>query len=201
MRCRSPDVARRRAQWTKYRERIDPSRLVFIDETWTKTNMAPLRGWAPRGQRIKAKVPHGRWQTMTFLAALRHDRITAPWFIDGPINGETFRLYVENVLVPLSHMEQALRGHYPEFGKMATYRIDGLGPLTHREIADTKHNGRSLLLFALHRYEPHRRPLRRFADRLRVSRIVLLPLNERLDIARGNQPDAMPQPYAISRAQ
>jgi len=93
-------VARRRAQWTKYRERIAPSRLVFIDETWTKTNMAPLRGWAPRGQRIKAKVPHGRWQTMTFLAALRHDRITAPWFFDGPINGEAFRLYVENVLVP-----------------------------------------------------------------------------------------------------
>ena len=95
-----PDVARRRAQWTKYRERIDPSRLVFIDETWTKTNMAPLRGWAPRGQRIKAKVPHGHWQTMTFLAALRHDRITAPWLIDGPINGETFQLYVEKVLVP-----------------------------------------------------------------------------------------------------
>jgi transposase len=93
-------VARRRAQWAKYRERIDPSRLVFIDETWTKTNMAPLRGWAPRGQRIKAKVPHGRWQTMTFLAALRHDRIAAPWFFDGPINGEAFRLYVEKVLVP-----------------------------------------------------------------------------------------------------
>src|ERR1700690_290323 len=95
-----PDVARRRAHLTKYRERIDPSRLVFIDETWTKTNMAPLRGWAPRGQRIKAKVPHGRWQTMTFLAALRHDRITAPWFIDEPINGETFQLYIEKVLVP-----------------------------------------------------------------------------------------------------
>ena len=60
-------------------------------------------------------------------------------------------------------MERALRGHYPEFGEMATYRIDGLGPLTHRKIADTKHNGRSLLLFALHRYEPHRRPLRRFS--------------------------------------
>jgi putative transposase len=95
-----PDVARRRAQWTKYRERIDPSRLVFIDETWTKTNMVPLRGWAPRGQRIRAKVPHGRWQTMTFLAALRHDRITAPWFIDEPINGATFQLYLEKVLVP-----------------------------------------------------------------------------------------------------
>ena len=73
---------------------------MFIDETWTKTNMAPLRGWAPRGQRIKAKVPHGHWQTMTFLAALRHDRITAPWLIEGPINGETFLLYVEKVLVP-----------------------------------------------------------------------------------------------------
>src|ERR1700722_5995180 len=64
-----PDVARRRAQWTKHLNRIDPTRLVFIDETWTKTNMTPLRGWAPRGQRLKAKVPHGRWQTMTFIAA------------------------------------------------------------------------------------------------------------------------------------
>jgi putative transposase len=95
-----PDVARRRAQWTKYRGRVDLSRLVFIDETWTKTNMAPLRGWAPLGQRIKAKVPHGRWKTMTFLAALRHDRITAPWFIDEPINGEIFQLYIEKVLIP-----------------------------------------------------------------------------------------------------
>jgi DDE superfamily endonuclease len=62
--------------------------------------MAPPQGWAPRGQRIKAKVPYGRWQTMTFLAALRHDRITAPWLIDGPINGGAFLLYIEKVLVP-----------------------------------------------------------------------------------------------------
>ena len=95
-----PDIAPRRAQWTDYQGRIDPSRLVFIDETWTKTNMAPLRGWAPRGSRLNAKVPHGRWKTMTFLAALRHDRIDAPWFLDGPINGESFRTYVEKVLVP-----------------------------------------------------------------------------------------------------
>ena len=95
-----PDVRRRRAQWKKYRGRIAPERLVFIDETWAKTNMAPLRGWAPRGQRLKAKVPHGKWQTMTFLAALRHDRIDAPWLLDGPINGERFQLYVEKCLVP-----------------------------------------------------------------------------------------------------
>jgi hypothetical protein len=62
--------------------------------------MAPLRGWSPKGTRLKAKVPHGRWKTMTFLAALRHDRIEAPWLIEGPINGERFRLYVERVLLP-----------------------------------------------------------------------------------------------------
>ena len=62
--------------------------------------MAPLRGWAPRGQRLPTKVPHGRWKTITFLAALRHDRIEAPWLLEGPIDGESFRLYVEKVLVP-----------------------------------------------------------------------------------------------------
>jgi hypothetical protein len=49
--------------------------------------MAPLRGWAPRGERLVAKVPYGHWKTMTFVAALRHDRIEAPWLLDGPING------------------------------------------------------------------------------------------------------------------
>ena len=95
-----PDVARRRSQWTKYQDRVDAGRLVFIDETWTRTDMAPLRGWATRGSRLLAKVPNGRWKTMTFLAALRNDRIDAPWFIDGPINGESFRLYVKEVLLP-----------------------------------------------------------------------------------------------------
>jgi transposase len=95
-----PDVARRRAQWRKYQGRIDPKRLVFIDETWTRTNMAPLRGWAPRGQRLKAKVPYGRWDTMTFLAAMRYDRIDAPWLLEGSIDSESFRTYVEKVLTP-----------------------------------------------------------------------------------------------------
>ena len=95
-----PDVARRRMRWKKYQHRIDPSRLVFIDETWTKTNMAPLRGWCPRGQRLPAKVPHGHWKTMAVLAALRCDRIEAPWLLDGPINGECFKAYIERVLLP-----------------------------------------------------------------------------------------------------
>jgi hypothetical protein len=71
--------------------RLDPARLVFIDETWAKTNMTRLRGWATRGRKLLAKVPQGHWRTLTFLAALRCDRITAPCVIDGPINGTSFR--------------------------------------------------------------------------------------------------------------
>ena len=62
--------------------------------------MAPLRGWGPRGQRLEARVPYGHWKTLTFIAALRHDRIDAPWVIDGPINGDIFTAYVQKVLVP-----------------------------------------------------------------------------------------------------
>jgi transposase len=62
--------------------------------------MTRTHGRARRGERLVAKAPHGRWRTLTFLAALRHDRIDAPCVIDGPINGESFLAYVEQVLVP-----------------------------------------------------------------------------------------------------
>jgi transposase len=62
--------------------------------------MARAHGWFRRGQALNAKVPHGHWKTMTFLAALRHDRITAPLLLDGPINGQAFLAWVEQMLVP-----------------------------------------------------------------------------------------------------
>jgi len=93
-------VARKRERWRHHQGRIDPRRLVFIDETWAKTNMTRTHGRARRGERLVARVPHGRWKTMTFLAALRCDAITAPFVLDGPINGDWFRAYVEQVLVP-----------------------------------------------------------------------------------------------------
>ncbi len=84
--------------------------------------MAPLRGWAPKGERLPGLAPFGRWRTSTFIAALRHDRIDAPLVFDGPVNGEIFRTYVERVLVPTlrpgdvvvldnlgSHKSQAVR--------------------------------------------------------------------------------------------
>lgn len=95
-----PDVARRRRRWKTHQGKLDPTRLVFIDETWAKTNMTRTRGRSPRGERLVAKVPHGHWRTLTFLAALRCDRIDAPCVFDGPINGQRFLAYVEQILVP-----------------------------------------------------------------------------------------------------
>ena len=95
-----PDVARRRARWRRHQSKLDPHRLVFLDETWAKTNMARLRGWAQRGRRLVEKAPHGHWRTLTFIAALRCDQIAAPCVFDGPINGRAFQAYVEQVLVP-----------------------------------------------------------------------------------------------------
>jgi transposase len=95
-----PDIARKRARWKAHQGKLDATRLVFIDEAWIKTNMAPLRGWGPRNRRLVQKTPHGHWATQTFIAALRHDRIDAPFVIDGPINGEMFTAYVRHVLAP-----------------------------------------------------------------------------------------------------
>jgi transposase len=79
---------------------LDPERLVFIDETWAKTNFTRLRGRSRRGERLVAKVPHGHWKTTTFVAALRSSGLTAPTVIDGAIDGPMFRAYVEQQLVP-----------------------------------------------------------------------------------------------------
>jgi transposase len=74
--------------------------LVFIDETWASTNMARTRGRAPRGERLRAAIPHGHWKTTTFVAGLRNSGMVAPMVLDGPINGNAFQAYVDQVLVP-----------------------------------------------------------------------------------------------------
>lgn len=79
---------------------FDPARLVFIDETAVSTNMARLRGRAPRGMRVIGTVPLGAWQTITFVAALRHNKMTAPMVVDGAMTGEMFLAYIEQCVVP-----------------------------------------------------------------------------------------------------
>ena len=75
---------------------LDPARLVFIDETAVSTNMVRLRGRAPRGVRVIGAVPLGRWETITFVAALRHNKMVAPMVVEGAMTGEMFLAYVEN---------------------------------------------------------------------------------------------------------
>jgi len=94
------DVARRRRQWKERQRQVPAARLVFIDETGAKTNMTRTHGRCAKGQRLVAKVPQGRRQTLTFVAGLRSDGITAPCVFDGPINAESFLAWVEQFLVP-----------------------------------------------------------------------------------------------------
>src|SRR5215470_2707558 len=94
------DVARARRRWIREQGMLDPTRLVFIDETGVSTNMARLRGRAPRGERVIGRVPLGEWKTITFVAALRRNGLTAPMVIEGSMTGEVFRAYVEQCLVP-----------------------------------------------------------------------------------------------------
>lgn len=95
-----PDVAQQRAAWRVKQLGLDPARLVFIDETWAKTNMTRLRGRAPRGERLVEKVPHGHWKTTTLVAALDARGIRCSTTVDGAVNGEVFDAFVNQVLAP-----------------------------------------------------------------------------------------------------
>lgn len=100
---------------------MNPTRLVFLDETWATTNMARRYGRAPRGERVIASVPHGHWKTSTFVAGLRNDAITAPLVIDGAMNGETFRAYIEQFLAPtLAH------GDIVIMDNLASHKVAGV---------------------------------------------------------------------------
>lgn len=94
------DIAAARTEWCALQQQLRPEQLVFLDETWTKTNMTPLRGRAPRGQRRLGAAPFGHWKTSTFLAGLRHNGIVASLVIDGALHGEASLAYVEQFLAP-----------------------------------------------------------------------------------------------------
>jgi transposase len=117
-----PDVAVARRRWRNNQHRLDARCLVFIDETWAKTNMYRSHGRCRRGQRLIGRTPHGHWRTSTFVAGLRHDGIVAPLIFNRPMNGEIFQYYVAQHLAPAlrpgdivimdnlgSHKSQAVR--------------------------------------------------------------------------------------------
>lgn len=89
-----------RVAWSDRQSGLDPRRLVFIDETWAKTNMTRTHGRCPRGARLRMSVSAGHWKTTTFVAGLRLSGMVAPVVFDGPINRQLFEAYVEQALVP-----------------------------------------------------------------------------------------------------
>ena len=94
------DVARARRRWIREQGMLDPARLVFIDETAVGANLVRVRGRAPSGDRVIGTVPLGAWETITFVAALRHNKMTAPMVVEGAMTGEMFLAYIEQCLVP-----------------------------------------------------------------------------------------------------
>ena len=133
---------------------MNPRRLVFIDETWVTTNMTRRYGRARRGQRLVANVPHGRWKTSTFLAALRHDKITAPCIIDGAINGETFRAYIEQFLVPT-----LAPGDIVIMDNLSSHKVAGVGQAIEATGA---------ILLYLPPYSPDLNPIEQFFAKLKA---------------------------------
>ena len=94
------DIAEARQQWRARQAEWRADNLVFVDETGASTKMTRLYGRCPRGKRLVSPVPWGHWKTTTFVGALRQDGLVAPCAFDGPINGEKFRAWVEQFLVP-----------------------------------------------------------------------------------------------------
>jgi transposase len=115
------DVAAARTQWIARQALLDPGRLVFIDETGTSTNMAPIRGRCHRGERLAGRVPHGHWKITTFVAGLRQDGIIAPFVIDEPMNGEIFLTYLDRCLVPCLR-----RGDIVIVDNLAAHKVEGV---------------------------------------------------------------------------
>nr|WP_315851333.1 IS630 family transposase [Alienimonas californiensis] len=116
-----PDVADARRRWRRARGGFRAGRLVFLDETWAKTNMTPTRGWAPRGRRLLASVPHGHWRTTTFLCGLRADGPVAPLVVDGAIDGPLFLAWVRQHLCPVLR-----RGDVVVMDNLSAHKVAGV---------------------------------------------------------------------------
>lgn len=100
---------------------MDPARFVFLDETATATNMARRYGRCPSAERLVAAVPHGHWQTTTFIAGLRQSGLIAPLVLDGPMTGAAFKAYVEQVLAPALG-----KGDVVVMDNLAAHKVDGV---------------------------------------------------------------------------
>jgi transposase len=102
-------------------EKIEPKKLVFIDESGATTSMARLRARALRGERVTGAVPHGHWKVMTMLGALRTRGIAAATTVLAPTDGEIFRLFITQALVPVLH-----RGDVVVMDNLGAHKVSGV---------------------------------------------------------------------------
>ena len=110
-----------REAWFEGQTDLDPDRLIFIDESGLSTKMARLRGWAPRGERCRASIPHGHWKTITFVGGLTLKGFIAPMLLDAPMDGECFLAWVEQMLAP------TLRpGHLVIMDNLPAHKVAGV---------------------------------------------------------------------------
>ena len=146
-------MAAAREAWFKKQGKLDHKKLVFIDETATSTKMTRLYGRQQRGERLVCKVPHGHWKTMTFVAGLRHNRISAPFLLQGPMDGATFRVYVEDILCPTLR-----RGDIVIMDNVAIHKVSGVLEAI---------EARGAILDYLPPYSPDLNPIEKFFSTLK----------------------------------
>jgi len=117
-------VVTARAAWQAWQPTCDSARLVFLDETSAATDMTRLHGRSPVGTRCHTHVPGGHWKTTTFVGALRPDGLTAPFLLDGPMDGDAFLVYVREILMPtLAAGDIVVMDHLP------SHKVDGVQEL------------------------------------------------------------------------
>jgi transposase len=138
----------------KRQPRLDPKRLIFLDETAVSSNITRLYGRAPQGERLVQKVVHGNWKTTTFIAALRHDRVTAPFVLEGAMNGETFRAYIEQVLAPTLK-----RGDIVFMDNVSVHKVTGV---------EQAIEARGAILIYLPAYSPDLNPIEQVFAKLKA---------------------------------
>ena len=149
----------------KQQPRLDPKRLVFIDETSVSTTITRLYGRAPQGERLVQKVPHGNWKTITFIAALRHDRVTAPFVLEGPMTGEMFKAYTEQLLAPT-----LTRGDIVFMDNVSVHKVDGI---------EEAIEARGAIPFYLPAYSPDLNPIEQLFAKLKALLRKLLLIRSR----------------------
>jgi transposase len=147
-------VARHRGRWRVWQRYMDGERFVFLDETAATTAMTRLYGWGSRGERLVDAVPAGHWKTTTFVAGLRRDGVVAPFVLDGPMTGEVFRAYVEQMLAPSLHPEDVV-----VLDRLPAHKVAG--------IRDAIQGAGASLLY-LPAYSPDLNPIEQFFAQLKA---------------------------------